>query len=479
MRHCFSFLAFLLAAAYLLSCSDNESFSASRNNLLTFSEDTCRMDTVWGGIGSSTHTFWVYNRSGNGIRISSVRLLNGNQTGFRANVDGIELNAVAGYQTSDLEVRRGDSLRVFIEITATANKLSLYKSIEEKLIFQLESGVRQEVVLTATSADAYHVHDLHVASDSAITADKPLIVFGGLTVDSTATLTLQAGAQLFFHDKAGMDVYGTLKVEGTAEHPVVLRGDRLDRMFDYLPYDAVSGQWRGLRFHPSSYNNVISFADIHAACDGIVCDSSAMEQKKLTVRNTILHNHKGYGLLTYQAAVELENCQITNALYDCACFYGGQVDIRYCTFAQFYPFDANRGVAFRFSNAYEGKPYPLLRMSVQNSIITGYGSDELMGHGDSICIFSYAFADCLLRTPPVSDSLMVRVLFEQKDSVANGEANFVKVNLSMQSYDFHLDSASRARDAAMPLPVVDIDLRGRLRGEKPDMGCYEYVAPTE
>lgn len=56
-----------------------------------------------------------------------------------------------------------------------------------------------------------------------------------------------------------------------------MRGDRTDRMFDYLPYDRVSGQWQGIHLYSSSTQNSISYADIHSTMDGIVCDSAAFD----------------------------------------------------------------------------------------------------------------------------------------------------------------------------------------------------------
>lgn len=68
-------------------------------------------------------------------------------------------------------------------------------------------------------------------------------------------------------------------------------------MFDYLPYDRVSGQWRGIRIHSSSSGNYISNADIHSAEYGVVCDSAAYDQltSRLTLENVIIHNCKGTG----------------------------------------------------------------------------------------------------------------------------------------------------------------------------------------
>ena len=62
----------------LTACSDDDSFSTSRNHQLTFSVDTVKMDTVFSNVASRTYSFWVFNRSGDGIRLNTVRLRNGN-----------------------------------------------------------------------------------------------------------------------------------------------------------------------------------------------------------------------------------------------------------------------------------------------------------------------------------------------------------------------------------------------------------------
>jgi hypothetical protein len=70
------------------------------------------MDTVFSNVASRTYSFWVFNRPGDGIRLNTVRLRNGNQTGFRVNVDGSYLDNTTGSVVNDLEVRKGDSLQV-------------------------------------------------------------------------------------------------------------------------------------------------------------------------------------------------------------------------------------------------------------------------------------------------------------------------------------------------------------------------------
>ena len=106
-----SILFFLSAVMLMAACSDDDTFTTSRSNLLSFSTDTLRLDTTFSNVPTPTKTFWVYNHSGDGLRLTNVRLSQGNQTGFRVNVDGVELSAANGYQVNELEVRNISCLR--------------------------------------------------------------------------------------------------------------------------------------------------------------------------------------------------------------------------------------------------------------------------------------------------------------------------------------------------------------------------------
>lgn len=111
------FYILLSVSTILSSCSDDDSFSTSRGDLLSFACDTLSLDTVFSTVPTRTYGFWAYNRSSDGLRVSQVRLEHGNQTGFRVNVDGIYLDNSTGSQAQDIEVRKGDSIRVFVELT--------------------------------------------------------------------------------------------------------------------------------------------------------------------------------------------------------------------------------------------------------------------------------------------------------------------------------------------------------------------------
>ncbi len=480
--HIYIYTVCIMSVCMLLSCADDDTFSTSPQRLLTFSADTVKMDTVFSRVPTSTRTFWIYNRSGSGIRCSQVRLKKGNQTGFRVNVDGTYLGETTGFQTRNVEIRNKDSVRVFVELTAPANGKETPQLHEDELVFTLESGAEQRVNLMAYTWDAQLLKNVVVSKDTLIGGDKPTVIYGGMKVDSAVTLRIAAGTTLYFHGDAALDVYGTLVTEGTASRNVVLRGDRTDRMFDYLPYDMVSGQWKGIRFHASSFYNVIDFTDIHGTYTAIDCDSTDASRQKLTLSNSIVHNCQGGGVVLRNAKADISNCQISNVLTACLAVTGGDVFVSHCTLAQFYPFDSNRYAALHFEDS---KAYPLRRFLCVNSLVTGYADNVVFAvQEDTTATFNYQFVSSILRTPTPKDTSRFRqVVFEDmkqlRDAKADGETvtgdkHFRLADLSKQRYDFRLDSISTAIDKAAPEYALPRDRDGAEREGLPDIGCYEY-----
>lgn len=460
--------------AMLNACADDDSFSSSPSNTLSFSCDTVSLDTVFSTVPSSTRTMWVYNNSGDGLRLSSIKLNNGNQTGFRVNVNGVYLGEAQGYQISNEEIRKNDSIRVFVEATLPVNNTDAPQLVSDDLLFILESGVTQKVNLRAWSWDAELLRDVIVSSDSIIGSEKPTVIYGGITVNPGATLTIPAGKTLYMHSGANIDVYGRLVCNGEPGNEVTLRGDRLDNMFDYLKYDGVSGQWGGIIFHTDSYDNIIEHTDIHASDDAIVCDSSNTDRQKLTITSSTIHNAKGYGLSARNSNIDILNTQISNTLGDCINVIGGKMLVNNCTLAQFYPFDARRGDALNICD--DSTTVAHLDFRIINSIVTGYSQDVVMvSISDTTKTSNILFDHCLLRTPEVDDTLMCRdIIWEDpEDTIVAGWKNFMNIDTENLRYDFRLKPTSLAIDAADPATSLPTDRDATRRDEKPDMGCFE------
>ncbi len=410
----------------LTACKDDDTFSTSRSNVLSFSVDTVEIDTLFSTVPSSTYGFWVRNNSGDGIRIQNVRLERGGQSGFRVNVDGTYLDPVA----NNLEVRKGDSIAVFVEVTTHETGKTDPQLIEDNLLFTLESGVVQKMNLRTWSWDAEKITSLHVDADTTIESSRPIIVYDSIVVDSGAVLTLR-NTEFYFHDGAHLTVRGRLLAKDC-----LMRGDRLDHMFDYLPYDRISGQWRGVRLLKPSLGNVMENCEVRNAQDAIHCDST-----ELTMTNCVVHNNKGFGIEGRNSDITIDYCQITNCLDDCLLADGGIVIVSHTTLAQFYPYSANRGAALRFTTGRRGILFNCL-----NTLVTGYEADVVFAErNDTTLAIDCLFENCLLRTDSVEASERFKdIIWETPKDSVEGKKHFRKIDEENLYYDFTIDSISPA-----------------------------------
>ena len=145
----------LCIAACLVACDDSERFTTDQGAVLSFSSDSIQFDTVITTVGSSTRMLKVYNRNDRGVRIARAWLEQGAASPFRVNIDGVYLSPSSEASVSGLELRGTDSLMAFAEVTVPERNQNEPFVLTDRLLFQLESGVVQSVVLEATGQDAY------------------------------------------------------------------------------------------------------------------------------------------------------------------------------------------------------------------------------------------------------------------------------------------------------------------------------------
>lgn len=466
---------YILMFFLVMACND-ESYTTSPTAKLVFSQDTVRLDTVFSNNPTTTRTFWVYNPSSATVMCSNIRLKNGNQKGYLVNVDGTYLSDVQGYQTSNVEIRGKDSIRVFVAL----NPNKVYQKdpflVEDELIFSLESGVSQSVIMQGYAWDSEVLRNFVVDKDTTLTGTGPYQVFGDIVVKDGATLTIGAGSALYFHANAGIEVYGKLKLLGEADKEVVLRGDRLDRMFAYLPYDRVSGQWKGVHIYNTSYDNLFKYTDLHGAFDGIVVDSTGVDKTTLTIQNSSVTNCQGYGLKVTHGVVELFNTLIANTLKSCLLVDGGKAMLNQCTIAQFYPFDSQRGAALYLRST----DHPITLFRCANTLITGYADDVMFGEKSEEGDLSWLQLDhCMIRTPKVTtaDSVYYATTYYEDvaDTLHYGRKHFKTIDTENLYYEFRLDSVSGAIGKANPTSRLMYDRLGRKRDDNPDIGAFEYL----
>ncbi len=478
MRFIHRLLCIAIIPVLLAACSEDTGFSASPSLRLSFSSDTIAFDTIFTSVGSPTAGIAVHNRNSNALRISNVMLASGGHSGFNVLVDG-----QYGTSMDGLEIMGKDSIFVYASVCLERNGEDLPLLVKDSLLFTLESGVQQQVMLLAYGRDATFLRGEVIAADTVI-GKGHYVVYDSLMVAPGATLTLGEGATLYFHDKAFLKVAGRLVADGSRELPVVMRGDRTDNMFSYLPYDRVPGQWGGVVFTAESNGNVLSHCDIHSARLGVRVEQGDTAAQRITVSSSRLYNFDGHALELNMAHAAVENSLIANAQGNCVKVVGGNVSFVHCTIANFYVWK-QRDVALALHNSADGVPAPLRGALFANCVISGSREDEVMGYlttlGDTVpgCM-NYRFENSLINTVPTEDSCFVNVSY---DNTPHGKDHFRLIDHDNFYYDFHLGNdstmaAGRASD--LYLEALPYDLDGVLRtAGAVDAGCYQYVGQPE
>lgn len=492
-NHCqYLLLLFMLTAGSLFfACEDGLTLTYSNDpqHRLVFSQDTVHFDTVFTSIGTSTGVIKVYNRNKEHLNISSITLAGGSESMFRVNVQGH-----SGIQFNDLDVRKKDSMYIFLDVVVDPNNQDNPILVKDSLVFELSNGVKQDVKLIAYGQDVLILRGKVIDKDTVFTSWRPILIYDSLRVEEGSTLKLAEGSKLYFHDKISCHVHGTLLAEGTFDEPILFRTDRLDRMFQDLPYDRIPDMWGGIRFYETSYDNRLNHVDIRGGEYGIRCDSSDMARMKLTLENSVIHNVKKNALDITVSSVLVGNSLITNAGMNCLSLMGGNVLFIHSTIANFYYWrgEIRKGYAILVQNDLDK---PLARADFWNCLVTGSGKDEIMGgpaeSEEEPTVFSYGFAHSLLNTSLDEDEEGYEeqvkhytevVWDEQKDEDGKDISkarNFRYLNADTQLYDFRLDSVSAAINIGSVQYALyyPIDLQGRVRiaDEAPDAGCFEWM----
>ena len=242
MRHLLIILSVLILPFLLFNSCKKEEFETGKVDL-QFSADTIIFDTVFTNVGSSTQDFQVYNNGNKDVKISSIRLANGNNSNFRLNVDGH-----SGKSFNDIEIGANDSLFIFVEVTVDPNNLNTPLIVTDSILFSA-NDFQQDIDLVAWGQDAYfhrsppnsQIAPFFFLNCNEIWAnDKPHVIYGYALVDSSCSLTMNAGTNIFLHPGSGIIVLtsGTLLVNGTKQNNVTFQGDRLGTDFQEIP-----GQW--------------------------------------------------------------------------------------------------------------------------------------------------------------------------------------------------------------------------------------------
>lgn len=462
-------LAACLAMLAFPSCIE-DGFTTSSSDVLAFSKDTLAFDTVITLQGTVTKQIVVYNHSHKQINISSIKVAGLTSKGhFHLNVDGVR-----GDEFSDVEIRGNDSIYIFIEAMLDEMEQDEPTLLEDYLEF-VTNGVTQSILLTAWGQDVVRMNGDTISRSMHFTADKPYLIYDTLYVSERATVTLDAGATLLFHDKAAIRCAGRMMANGTAEAPVTLRGDRLDHVVGTTSFDVMSGQWGGVIFTPPTMGNVLKHVIMKGSSIGMHCSANGNTTDcALKLVNCVLTNSSSTCLATAACYVELLGTEISDAADEVAYFAGGKVLASQCTFANYYLFKVPslpivNVFDVEFNNGTIGK----IKADFNNCIIYGMSNEINKGNLDDTDVY---LRYCLLKSDGTDDDHFINCVW-------HADPLFLTVRID-HLFDYRLGNESEAIGKGDPdlCPVeARYDRYGndRLVRGAIDLGAYVWVPKSD
>jgi hypothetical protein len=495
-------ITFLICVALISVSSCRKDFSTIPSfGSLEFSRDTVFLDTVFTNVGSATYNLKVYNRGNESITIPRITLENGTSSSYRLNVDGI-----AGKDFNDIDILAKDSIFVFIETTIDASAVPnpLYT---DRILFDTGTN-RQQVDLITLVQDANFIYPgkdpITMKIDSLtingqattikgrfltdieliFTNAKPTVIYGYAAVPSNKTLTIEAGARVYFHDNSGLiiDNKATLKVNGTLAEKVIFEGDRLENSFSQVP-----GQWGTIWMRPGSKDNEIHHAQIKNGIIGILLDSiGSASTPTLKLQNSEIYNHSNFGILARETNIEGHNVVIGSAgEASFAATIGGTYNFTHSTFANFWNNGIRQLPAVLINNFFtyvdtNGQEITETRdlhaANFTNCIFDGNNNIEfVIDKVDGGDIFNYLISNCMIQFSDSSNSFADNAELDftnsfYKNNILNGNTNF----RTSQNEDFIIGQDSDAINKAKT-SLFNFDILGVDRTSNPDIGAYQHI----
>ena len=482
-RHILLIITIFLLAGY--SCKKNSTINPDSNLKLEFSADTVLFDTVFTSLGSATHELRIYNTHSDDLKISSIRLIGGDNSPFRFNLDGESATEIY-----DKIIPANDSLFSFLRVTINPNDLNTPFIVEDELEF-ITNGNTQTIKLLAWGQNANYIvadkvvniggtpYPYHIVADSlqttVWTSERPYVIYGYALINSYGTLKIEKGTQVYCHQGSGILSWsdGQLIIDGTSEEPVIVQGDRLESYYNHTP-----GQWEQILMMDgrAGADHRISHAIIRNGTIGLNCQSVLKATEcALRIDNTIVENQSGYGLFSILYAVEAKNFVIANCGFANFWAFGGDYRFVHGTIANYWnanEHNKNENAVLVTNYALDGNNEPFyypFNMEMDNCIIYGKQKDEFKVVFGPDADSSYVFDHCLLRSERYNGNME-----GFRHCLFNLDPMFVDPILP----DCHIDSISS--------PVIGIgnplfgnelpyDLDGVSRVGTPDLGAYQFI----
>jgi hypothetical protein len=298
-------------------------------------------------------------------------------------------------------------------------------------------------------------------------------IIPGILIAQNTTLTIPAGAKVFFSSQAGILCAGTLKIEGTKSDSVVLRGIRLTQQ-----YINNAGAWLGLLYLRNSKKNTIKYTYVDESILGLylgfqtrlkfdeITDNTRSE---IFITNSVIKNAYYFTIRSWNNKIVAENSIFfTSTENVCQLALGGDYQFNHCT----------------FYNSQSPKKKELLALS--NFVYYDQEAKTYTGNLTKAnfvnCVWSTTADESFaisMNEKSDSNYLFSNNLYQSKAEIKstrfiNCKRGFPKFkNTNPDREDFHLTAGSPCIDAGLDAGVV-IDFDDNSRNGIPDIGAYEF-----
>jgi hypothetical protein len=473
-----------IISSILPSCKDDD-FTSNSSYRLTLSADTVSFDTVFTTVLNPIKKLLIYNNTPENVKIESLNLISEHNY-FRINVNG-----QSGNSFHNIELRSNDSLYIFIQVLVAELGQDAPILIKDSIVVQYNNN-QQKVILETHGQDVHLYRQTVITENESWINDKPYLIYDTLRIGEAATLRIEEGAKIYFHKSGTVVVDGKLEIEGTADNPVLLRGDRNDIAYSNISYDKLSDQWGGIRITETSTGNVINHASIRNGNFGILIDSSRIvpQDYRLVLSNSEIHNTKQATLKATHANLYAYNTVISNGAYTCLLLEGGDYLFNHCTVAD-YSTESRTFGAVILANHILFNEEILFPLSVRFNNCIIYGSrqkelkaENLSGSNLPDSNFDYLFNACLIRYQQSTTNPELDIYSEGFRNVIWNENPEFRIIDQDYLYDFHLNPLSAAIDNGdteiinlYPECSTDKDGISRVFDGIPDVGAYEWTEP--
>lgn len=452
----------IISLFVLLNSCRKDSFITSPDARVIISTDTLKYDTVFVTAGSTYRSFTIFNDNNQKLRISSVKLMGGASSVYKMNVDGIP-----GHQFSDIEINANDSVYVFAQVNVNPNTANLPFILRDSIEVTY-NGKKKLVQLEAWGQNAHFFRNKVITVNETWNNDKPYVILGSLLINTNQTLTINKGCRIYVHADAPIVVDGSLIVNGLKDtiDRVTFQGDRLDEPYKFFP-----ASWPGIFFRSTSKDNVLTYAVIKNAYQGIgIIDPSPNANPKLILNECVIDNAYDAGIVSLNSSIRARNCQVSNCGKNLFLVKGGDYQFTHCT-------------VVTYANRYIDHKDPVLTLTNFDDISTAslnalfrncifWGENGLvenevvvLKNGTGTFNVNFDYNLWKVQTPPANIS--------SNQIINNQPPLFDSISSTNNFYNFRLQSASPAINKGINAAITtDLDGKPRPVG-LPDLGCFE------